>query len=90
MDILPRDSFAALLKNNRISKRLVRDLRYVPEEISHVSSRDFLAITVKSGGEGVLLFESNVYPFELRRRGPRAASRAYTARSPDRTVAPSP
>lgn len=75
MDILPRDSFTALLKNNRVSKRLVRDLRYVPEEISHASSRDFLAVTVKSGGEGVLLFESNVYPFELRRRGPNAAGR---------------
>ncbi len=74
--ILPtRDELSEQLKAERISKRLVRDLRYVPEEITHADKRDFLAVTTKSDNEGVLMYETSVHQFELRKRGSNAAGR---------------
>ena len=67
--------FELRMKEERISKRLVRDLRYIPEEITHVSERDFLTVTTKSGNEGVLLFNDLVIQFTLGKRRPNAAGR---------------
>jgi len=75
MNLPIRDELNESLKSQRVSRRLVRDLRYVPEEITSIDDRDFLSITTKSGNEGVLLFEHVMYPFELQRRAPNAAGR---------------
>lgn len=75
MIIPTRDELAEVLKTHRVSKRLVRDIRYVPEELANLSERDFLAVTTKSGNEGVMLFEEQVMSFDLQRRAPNKAGR---------------
>lgn len=75
MNLPTREEFVAQLKDARISRRLVRDLRYVPEEITHVEQRDFVVVTTKSGKEGVLLYEDMVIPFELSARAANASGR---------------
>ena len=53
----------------RIPRRLAGALRYQPESISHPEARDFLAVTNKSGSEGVLLYDNTLlYPFTLQSR----------------------
>lgn len=71
MNTIDRDQFKTLLETARIKKRLQRDLRFVPEEINDWEVRDFLAVTTKSGNEGVLLYEDFVLSFTL---APRAAN----------------
>lgn len=71
MKVSSREEFTEIIKKAGISRRLQRDLRYVPEEITHSEWRDFLAVTTKSGNEGVLLYEDFVLPFTLT---PRAAN----------------
>lgn len=68
MNLPDREELSTILKSARISRRLVRDLRYVPEEITYAELRDFLAVTTKSGKEGVLLYEGAIVPFELSAR----------------------
>lgn len=64
-----RDEFVALIKKARIKSRLVRDLRFVPEEISDWEARDFLAVMTKSGAEGAFMTpDHRIKPFELHRR----------------------
>lgn len=69
--ILPtRDELAQTLKQHRVSRRLVRDLRYVPEEVTDANEREYLAITTKSGNEGVLLYGAQLVSFTLAKRSP--------------------
>jgi len=75
MVVPTRETFSELLKERRISKRLVRDIRYVPEEITNSEDRDFIAVFNKSGNEGVLLFEGVVVPIERMKRSPNKAGR---------------
>ncbi|MBP9667618.1 FBP domain-containing protein [Candidatus Saccharibacteria bacterium] len=75
MNIPTRDEFVDLVRNARISRRLQRDVRYVPEEIGHADARDFLAVMTKSRGEGVLLFEDHCLPFRLTMRSANARGR---------------
>lgn len=75
MILLSREELIELLKDHRISKRLMRDLRYVPEEITHPESRDFLTITNKSLSEGVLLYEDYAVSFSLAKRSANRSGR---------------
>lgn len=75
MNLPNREGFTALVKDARISRRLMRDLRYVPEEISHTELRDFVTVTTKSGKEGVLLYGDMIIPFELSVRATNASGR---------------
>ncbi|MFZ1258005.1 MAG: FBP domain-containing protein [Candidatus Saccharimonas sp.] len=56
------------LKHERIKPRIIRELRYVPSEITQADERDFLAIMNKSRSEGVLLFNGSNYAFSLARK----------------------
>lgn len=68
MKEIDRDTLITLLKERRVKPRLIRDIRFVPAEISHWSERELLAIFTKSGNGGVLLIELDailtVLPFE--------------------------
>ncbi|HEY1085969.1 MAG TPA: FBP domain-containing protein [Candidatus Saccharimonadales bacterium] len=75
MKNISRDELSEILRGMRISRRLVRDLRFVPEEISYVNQRDFLAVYTKSGTEGVLLYKDMTRPFELKKRMPNSSGR---------------
>lgn len=75
MTPLDREELAELLKEQRISKRLIRDLRYVPEEITYPEFRDFLTIMNKSSSEGVLLYEEYIVPFSLTKRSANRSGR---------------
>lgn len=69
MKPLSRDEFAVLIKKARIKPRLVRDLRFIPEEISDWEQRDFLAVMTKSGAEGVFIMPGHgVKAFEFHKR----------------------
>ncbi len=71
MKAITREDYAALLKSSRIKPRLVRDLRFVPEQIDDWANRDYVAVTTKSGNEGIMLVELDqlyVLPFEFSRR----------------------
>jgi|ADGO01.1.fsa_nt_gi hypothetical protein len=68
MNSLDRESFAVLLKQERIKPRLARELRFVPEEIDNWNDLDMLAIAARSKNEGVLLIQTDnlyVIPYEL-------------------------
>jgi len=75
MELPTRLEFEITLKDARISKRLVRDLRYVPEEIDSANERGFLTVATKSGNEGVLLFNEKIIQYSLDKRRPNAAGR---------------
>ncbi len=70
-----REELTKLLTAARISKRILRDLRYVPEEITYPDERDFLAIMNKASSEGVLLYDETVIPFQLSKRTANYAGR---------------
>lgn len=70
MNTPSREQLQESLKEARLSKRLIRDIRYIPEEIAHPDERDFLAISTKSGNEGVLLYKDTLLTYELQRRRP--------------------
>jgi len=70
-----REVFAELLKQHRISRRLVRDLRYIPEDVSCSDARDFLTVRTKAGQEGVLLYRDTLLPFTLSKRTANARGR---------------
>ena len=75
MELPSNSDLLASLKNARIKPRIIRELRYVPSEILHPESRDFLAIMNKSHSEGVLLFESMFYPFSLTKKAASSTGR---------------
>lgn len=52
----------------RIKPRLVRELRFVPEDVTLWGQRDFLAVLTKSKNEGVLPYEDRVVPFRIEKR----------------------
>jgi hypothetical protein len=71
MNSIDRQEFAELITAARIKPRLKRELRFVPEEVTNWTDRDFIAVMSKSGSEGVLitpLEKIYVTPFELQRR----------------------
>jgi len=70
MQAITREQFARLVKDAHIRPRLVRDLRFVPEEITDWPDRELLAVTTRADTEGVLiaqLDELYVLPFEIKR-----------------------
>lgn len=75
MNQINREEFTAFVKNARIKSRLRAILRFVPEEIHGWENRDFLAVTDKSGREGVLLYGDVVAPFMLATRSAKANGR---------------
>lgn len=68
MTLPTREELKIFLNEARISKRIIRDLRYVPEEITHPDERDFLIVVNKAGSEGVLLYGESIIPFQLHKR----------------------
>jgi len=68
MKALTREQFAALLKEQRVRPRLVRELRFVPEAVTDWAERELLAIGTRSGTEGVLLIQAPelyLLPYQL-------------------------
>jgi len=55
MKAIDQERFTGLLRQERIKPRLVRELRFVPNEIHDWEERELLAVTTRSGNEGVLL-----------------------------------
>lgn len=76
MKSLTREQFASLLADARVSRRLTRDIRFVPESIDDWGNRDFIVATVKSGAEGVLVYQDRAYPFTLSAKPANASGRA--------------
>ncbi|HMH70371.1 MAG TPA: FBP domain-containing protein [Candidatus Saccharimonadales bacterium] len=77
MNVIDREEFAQLLRENSIKLRLKREVRFVPEEIEEWDSRDFLAVTNRSGSEGILIAPLEamyVVPFQLHKRMPSSRS----------------
>lgn len=69
MKHISREEFLPLMKQARIKQRLQRELRFVPETIAW-QDLEMLAITTRSGNEGVLFVEEGdlaVVPFEIKR-----------------------
>lgn len=75
MYLLSRHELEIKLKEARVSKRLQRDLRYMPEAVTKPEMRDFLVVSTKSGNEGVLLFGDRIVQFSLDRRRSNSAGR---------------
>ena len=75
MELPSNCDLLASLKNARIKPRIIRELRYVPSEILHSESLDFLVIMNKSRSEGVLLFEDLFYPFSLTKKAASSTGR---------------
>lgn len=68
MKRLDRESFATLLRQARIKPRLMRELRFVPEEIDNWDDLEMLAVPTRSKNEGVLLTQLDdlyIIPYEL-------------------------
>jgi len=72
MHKVAREEFAERARQARIKPRLRKILRFVPEEITDWEARDFIAVTDKSGNEGVLLYQDETVPFTLSPRVARA------------------
>jgi hypothetical protein len=68
MNSLSREEFTQRIGAARLKPRLVRELRFVSEEITDWEQRDFLAILTKSKNEGVLLYGDSTIPFEVSKR----------------------
>lgn len=75
MELPSNCDLLASLKNARIKPRIIRELRYVPSEILHSESLDFLVIMNKSHSAGVLLFENIFYPFSLTKKAASSTGR---------------
>ena len=78
MKTITRHEFALIVKDAGIKPRLRRDLRFVPEEITDWQDRDFIAVTNRSGSEGVViapLTKVHVAAFELQRRSANSKGR---------------
>lgn len=76
MHVLTQDELVVDLKQRRVSARLVRELRYSPQNITHWDDRDFVAVTTKSGNEGVLVYGDYRVPFTLARKAANSSGRA--------------
>ncbi|HSW90546.1 MAG TPA: FBP domain-containing protein [Candidatus Saccharimonadales bacterium] len=75
MHKITREEFVERVASARIKPRLRKTLRFVPEEVTEWDSRDFLAVTDKSGNEGVLLYQDTTIPFTLSPRVARTGGR---------------
>ncbi|QQG50794.1 MAG: FBP domain-containing protein [Candidatus Saccharibacteria bacterium] len=79
MHTVSRQELEDLLKQANIKPRLKRELRFVPEEITHWKERDFLAVLNKSKSEGVLIIPraeaTRILPFRLQKRTANASGR---------------
>ncbi|HSW65746.1 MAG TPA: FBP domain-containing protein [Bacillota bacterium] len=68
MKQITREQCTLLIKQARVKPRLARELRFVPEDVSDWANRELLAITTRSGAEGVLLMQLDDFyllPFRL-------------------------
>ena len=68
MNELGREQLARLLKDAHIKSRIVKELRFVPEEIKNWGDLDMLAVPTRGGNEGVLMVQASrfyVLPYEL-------------------------
>ncbi len=70
-----KPEFELLMREKHVSKRLIRELRYIPGGIDHASERDFLVVTTKSANDGVLMFDEIVVQFRLEKRRPNSSGR---------------
>jgi len=75
MNSLTREDFTQRMGAATVRPRLVRELRFVPEEITNWEQRDFLAVLTKSKNEGVLLCGDMVVAFMLGKRKPGGSGR---------------
>ena len=75
MNSLTREEFTQRIGAAVLKPRLVRELRFVPEEIDNWEYRDFLAVFTKSKHEGVLLYEAAAIPFATGKRKPGVSGR---------------
>ncbi len=69
--------FELLLRDARIKPKLIRELRFIPEQIDDWQDRDFIAVTNRSRSAGVLIYPDygEPIPFTLQRRRPNAVGR---------------
>jgi len=68
MKSLNREQFSTLLKVQRITTRLTRELRFVPEIIDSWDELEMLAVPTRSNKEGLLLLQPDAFyafPYEL-------------------------
>jgi hypothetical protein len=68
MKSLDRERFSSLLKTKRVKLRLARELRFIPESITHWEDLEMLAIGTRSNTEGLLLIQVDDFymlPYEL-------------------------
>ena len=78
MKYITREEFSQLLSTFSIRPKLKRELRYVPEEIDHWESRDFLAVTDRNRMLGVMIVSFDrlqVAPFRLSKRTSNSSGR---------------
>lgn len=75
MHEITRGEFAKRIVAARIKPRLRKILRFAPEVITDWEVRDFLAVTDKSGNEGVLIYQDTTVPFILSPRVARTGGR---------------
>jgi hypothetical protein len=72
--------FITLLQQASIKPRVRRDIRFVPDAVTDLSDRELLAVSTKSGREGVLVIELDnvvsVYSYELLTRVADATGRS--------------
>lgn len=68
MKNISREELKARVGAAGVKPRLVRELRFVPEEITDWELRDFLVVLTKSKNEGVLLYDASVASFRLEKR----------------------
>ncbi len=65
-----KKQFTELIKTNRVKPRLLKDLRFNPDIVDDWSILEILAVSTKSGDEGVLVIQTDhlyVMPYELRK-----------------------
>ena len=70
MNAITKENFVSLLRQVHVKPRLARELRFVPEEVQDWENREVLAVTNRSGSEGLLLIDLGrfyVLPFTMSR-----------------------
>lgn len=72
---LSRDDLSRLLISANVKPRLVRDLKFTPEQINNWECRDFLAVFDKPRHRGVLIFGEYITSFDITPRKPNAGGR---------------
>lgn len=78
MNSITREQLDEMLAEFRIPPRIKRDLRFIPEDIANWQDRDFIAVTTRSGADGVLFvpFDTlRAVPFHLQKRAANSTGR---------------